>query len=140
MLLPLGIGALALLALGVAKRAAGRHSLPVDVAATVRTALKNVTLSSSDATKATALEALNVVLAAVNKKYPAQAQLIRNAVNLEGDTHLTPDVRAAYIAALHTGQPELIEKASRDFEAKYHYLAAHLRDVADVLSALRGVA
>lgn len=128
-LLPLGLGAVAVLALGVSKRAAARRALPSDVAGTIRTALK-----------ARSSEQLNAAVGAIVSKYPAQARLIRNAVNLEGDPNLTPDVRAAYIATLHTGQPELLEQGSKSFESKYHYLAAHLRDVADVLSSLRGVA
>lgn len=139
MLIPLGIGGFMLLTLAVAKRASARRAVPSDVAGTIRTALKNVQLATSDATKATAFQALNVVLGEVAKKFAAQAQLVRNAVNLEGDTHLTPDVKAAYATALHSGQPEVLERASQAFEAKYHYLAAHLRDVADVLSSLRGV-
>ena len=129
LLLPLGIGGFAILVMGVAKRAAARHSLPADVAASIRSVLKSL-----DYTK------LNTLLSDVAKKYPAQAQLIRNAVNLEGDTHLTPDVQAAYRAALHEGQPEVMVKAAAALDAKYHYLAAHLRDVADVLATLKGVA
>lgn len=129
LLLPLGIGGFAILSLAVAKRAAARRPLPADVAGTIRAALRGKTS-----------EQLNAAVAAIAGKYSSQAKLIRTAVNLEGDPHLTPDVRAAYIASLHTGQPELLEQASRSFESKYHYLAAHLRDVADVLSSLRGVA
>src|SRR5512138_1749056 len=109
LLLPLGLGAVALLALGVGKRAAARRSVPADIAGTIRTALK-----------ARSAEQLNAAVGAIASKYPAQAALIRNAVNLEGDPHLTPDVRAAYIATLHTGQPELIEQGSKSFESKYH--------------------
>ncbi len=126
LLLPLGLGAFAILTLAVAKRAGARRAMPADVAGSIRSVLVSL-----DYTK------LNTLLSQVAKSYPAQAQLIRNAVNLEGDPNVAPDVQAAYRAALHTGQPEQMETAAGALEAKYHYLAAHLRDVADVLSTLR---
>jgi hypothetical protein len=53
---------------------------------------------------------------------------------------LTADIRSAYLQVLSTGQPEVLRQHAGEFEAKYHYLAARLRDVADVLGNLKGVA
>lgn len=125
----IGIGVLGVFTVGALARGAGRRALPVDVAGIIRAAFR--TQNS---------QTIEMALKAIEGKYPSQAKTIRGAITIASDPHLTDDIRATYLQSIMTGQPEVCKKAADAFEAKYHYLATRLRDVAEVLANLKGVA
>jgi hypothetical protein len=130
MLLPL-LGGAALLGVGVAGavRASHRRALPIDVAGTLRSALKTNDENTLQAT-----------LNAVAGRYPNQTNIIRNANIAAADAHVASDIAGMYNNALHTGQPENMLAMANALDVKYHYLSGKLRDVANIMSALTGVA
>lgn len=130
-MLPLILGGAAVLGVGVAAgiRAAHRKPLPIDVAGTLRSALRS---NDENTLKAT--------LDAIAGRYPNQTDIIRKANVAAADTHVPSDIAAMYGNALHTGQPENIIAMANALDVRYHYLAGKLRDVAHILSNLTGVA
>jgi hypothetical protein len=125
----IGVGVLGVFTVGALARGAGRRSLPIDVAGTVRAALR--TQNS---------QIIESAVKAIEPKYPSQAKTIRGAIVIASDPHLMADIRATYLTTLMSGQPESLKTEADAFEAKYHYLASRLRDMAEVLATLKGVA
>lgn len=130
MIIPLALGTAALVLIAGTRRAMSRHALPVDVAASLRAAL-----ATADSPQSATLKAM---VDAIRQKHPLQARVIQDALVMAADPLLAPDVRGSYWATMRTGNPAQLKAGARAFEGKYHYLAARLTDMADVLAHLKG--